>query len=487
MRVRPSRLPLGKEWSSSAIVAAQEQNDDVASEKNIEPGWTSMMRRGTDSLRTDSPNLYYPIYVDPETRTIKEIGTAISIGQDRAEDISGLIQVLPLRRNGTQGRWQVGNVELKNRIQQGRVRLGRPTAYGFVINYLPDGEYAKVVNGEFEIQGYAHDGSMIAYKKELRTDELRMPPTQWKIASHNASENGTTLLTTVIGEKRFPFPKSLYAVHDTLRFFVAENPNALIVDFFAGSGTTLHAVNLLNAEDDGNRRCIMVTNNEVSDDEASILKEKGHQPGDEEWEKLGIARYVTWPRTICSIQGIDINGNALKGNYGCEIEKMVAVEGDITDPETGKKLRGTFYKKSKEAIYPTLSKIKLEDGFAANAEYFKLGFLDKSSVALGRQFREILPMLWLKAGAVGKRPVLADDELPDMLIPDGSNFAVLIDERYFGAFLSEIEARDNIEYIYLVTNSEDAYREMGARIRTRNVTQLYRDYIDNFVINSRRI
>ena len=97
---------------------------------------------------------------------------------------------------------------------------------------------------------------MVAFKKEHRADELRMPPTQWKIASHNASENGTTLLTTVIGEKRFPFPKSLYAVRDTLRFFVAENPNALIVDFFAGSGTTLHAVNLLNAEDGGYRRCI---------------------------------------------------------------------------------------------------------------------------------------------------------------------------------------------------------------------------------------
>ena len=150
-------------------------------------------------------------------------------------------------------------------------------------------------------------------------------------------------------------------------------------------------------------------------------------------------------------------------------------------------IRGTFYKKAKEAIYPELSKIKMADGFAANAEYFKLGFLDKSSVALGQQFREILPMLWLKAGAVGKRPVLADGELPDMLIPESSNFAVLIDERYFGAFLAEIEARPNIEYVYLVTNSEDAYREMGSRIRTRNVTQLYRDYIDNFVINSRRI
>lgn len=154
---------------------------------------------------------------------------------------------------------------------------------------------------------------------------------------------------------------------------------------------------------------------------------------------------------------------------------------------TGRKIRGTFYKKAKEAIYPELSKIKMADGFAANAEYFKLGFLDKSSVALGQQFREILPMLWLKAGAVGKRPVLADGELPDMLIPESSNFAVLIDERYFGAFLAEIEARPNIEYVYLVTNSEDAYREMGSRIRTRNVTQLYRDYIDNFVINSRRI
>ena len=53
----------------------------------------------------------------------------------------------------------------------------------------------------------------------------------------------------------------------------------LILDFFAGSGTTMHAVNLLNAEDGGHRRCIMVTNNEVSADEAKMLKDKGYQPG----------------------------------------------------------------------------------------------------------------------------------------------------------------------------------------------------------------
>lgn len=482
----PARLPLSNEWSSSAIVSAQEKSDDNMVEKSVEPSWTSMMRRGTDSMRTDSPNLYYPIYIDPETKTIKKIGASIPLGQDRAEEIPGLVQVLPLRRNGTQGRWQVGNVELKNRIQQGRVRLGRPTAYGFVINYLPDGEYAKVVNGEYEIQSYAADGSMVAYKKTHRVDELRMPPTQWKIASHNALENGTSLLTAVIGEKRFPFPKSLYAVRDTLRFFVAENTNALIVDFFAGSGTTLHAVNLLNAEDGGNRRCIMVTNNEVSDDEAKALRESGYQPGDVEWEKLGIAQYVTWPRTVCSIKGVDVNGNKLKGNYGCEIEKIVEVAGQITDPDTGKKLRGTFYKKAKEAIYPTLAKIKMGDGFAANVEYFKLGFLDKSSVELGASFKSIIPMLWLQSGAIGKCPKLSGEELPEIFIPQNGSFAVLLEEYAFSDFKQTLKTNPNITHAYIVTNSQITFREMSSQLTVPVVKQLYRDYIDNFTINARR-
>lgn len=96
------------------------------------------------------------------------------------------------------------------------------------------------------------------------------------------------MLKDFIGSGRFTFPKSLYAVHDTIRFFVANKPNALIVDFFAGSGTTMHAVNLLNAEDGGHRRCIMVTNNEVSADEAKMLKDKGYQPGDAEWENSAL-------------------------------------------------------------------------------------------------------------------------------------------------------------------------------------------------------
>lgn len=434
----PQRVKVSREWVS---------NKGRTHTGNVR--WDLLKRSGTNAERKHSPGGFYAIYVDPETGKIEKIGEPLPPNVSTAEEIDGLVAILPIRQNGTEGNWQWSSTTFAERMAQGRVKIGGSKKKGFTVYILKDGEYSKITKGEFEIIGRGINNEIIVEDNDTEY-VMATPGDIWKIAGHDSTQYGSRLLGNIFGDRRFTFPKSLYAVRDCLYFFTANNPNALIVDFFAGSGTTLHAVNLLNAEDGGNRRCILVTNNEVSDDEAKTLKKQGYQPGDEEWEKLGIARYVTWPRTVCSITGQDVNGNPLKGEY-------------------------------------LGSEISMCDGFAANVEYFKLGFLDKSSVALGQQFREILPMLWLKAGAVGKRPVLADGELPDMLIPESSNFAVLIDERYFGAFLAEIEARPDIEYVYLVTNSEDAYREMGSRIRTRNVTQLYRDYIDNFVINSRRI
>ena len=471
----PARVKLDREWVSSK---GRTHTGNIR--------WDLLKRSGTGATRKDSPGGFYPIYIDPEDGKIVKVGDPLPDGLSEAPQISNLYCLLPIRDDGSEGRWQWSPTTLADGLNEGRVKVGGDKKRGFTVYRLAKAEYEKVLRGEFQIIGRGVNNEILV--DDIDTEQvMAVPGDIWKISSHDSTQYGSRLLGNIFTNKRFTFPKSLYAVKDCLNFFTANKPDALIVDFFAGSGTTLHAVNLLNAEDGGNRRCILVTNNEVSDDEAKALKKQGYQPGDEEWEKLGIARYVTWPRTVCSIKGVDINGDELSGNYGCEIEKMIEVDGEITDPNTGKKLRGTFYKKAKEAVYPALSRIKMADGFAANAEYFKLGFLDKRSVALGQQFREILPMLWLKAGAVGKRPVLADGELPDMLIPESSNFAVLIDERYFGAFLAEIEARPDIEYVYLVTNSEEAYREMGSRICTRNVTQLYRDYIDNFVINSRRI
>ena len=199
-----------------------------------------------------------------------------------------------------------------SRMKQGRVKIGGNKKRGFTVYILKDGEYSKIVNGEFKVIGHGINDELIV--ADIDTEQIMATPGDiWKISSHDSTQYGSRMLSNIFNGKRFTFPKSLYAVKDCLNFFLLKKPNALIVDLFAGSGTTLHAVNLLNAEDNGQRRCIMITNNEVSVDETKILLSKGLHPGDEEWNKLGIARYVTWPRTVCSIKGHDINSNPLKG------------------------------------------------------------------------------------------------------------------------------------------------------------------------------
>lgn len=408
--------------------------------------WNGLQRSGTATLRSDRPNMFYPIFIKEDGSHIESVGESIPLDVKRQSITApeGQIAIWPIFPDGREGRWRLGRETLIDLINKHYVHLGRVQDDRASITYLAQGEQAKVDNGDFPIVGYNSDGSIIV---DERNYEARfIPGTQWWITSHDATQKGTKMLNDIIGH-RFTFPKSVYAVHDALRFFVANKPNALIVDFFAGSGTTLHAVNLLNAEDGGQRRCILVTNNEVFADEANSLSEKGYQPGDEEWEKLGIARYVTWPRTVCSIEGHDINGEPLKGNY-------------------------------------LGSDIPMADGFKANVAFFKLGFLDKTSVALGRQFRELLPILWLKSGAYGKCPELENNREPKMLILPENHFAVLCDEAHFPEFRDKIT--DEIETIYFVTDFEQGFNTMASNFSGKRTYQLYRDYLDNFRINTKR-
>ena len=103
------------------------------------------------------------------------------------------------------------------------------------------------------------------------------------------------------------------------------------------------------------------------------------------------------------------------------------------------------------------SDLPMADGFKANAAYFKLGFLDKNAVALGRQFREMLPTLWMKAGAHGPCPTVGEDT-PDMLILPENRFAVLVDERQYMTFAGELDQHPEIETVFIVTDSESGYR-----------------------------
>ena len=132
-------------------------------------------------------------------------------------------------------------------------------------------------------------------------------------------------------------------------------------------------------------------------------------------------------------------------------------------------------------------------GFPANVAYFKLDFLDKDRVELGAAFREILPLLWMKSGAIGPSPTLPVGPLPDFFVPEASPFAVLLNETRVTAFREALLAREALRHVYVVTDAEEAFRAISGELRialiARNpdveFVQLYRDYLVNFTINTR--
>lgn len=407
--------------------------------------WESLLRRGSSWTPAARPNLFYPILVDRKTNRIVGVGEPADPSQDLPKSIHGCFAAWPIKNDGSFAIWRVDGKKLMSLAERGYALASRydekRDTYAF--KYLMSGDISRIDSGEISV---IRDETTGVVKAISEYQKKKTPKSVWNVSSHNAGMSGSDLLAGIIGRRGFTYPKSLFAVLDTLRFAVQENPNALIVDFFAGSGTTLHAVNLLNAEDGGHRRCIMVTNNEVSADEAKTLTEQGYHPGDEEWEKLGIARYVTWPRTVCSIKGHDINGNPLKGNY-------------------------------------LGSDLPMVDGFKANAAYFKLGFLDKNAVALGRQFKEMLPTLWMKAGAIGKCPVPDGDTIPKVLLFAENRFAVLTEETAFSELEVALAEHPEIETAYIITDYDAGYCAMAKNLNVKHTYQLYRDYLDNFRIN----
>lgn len=503
----------------------------------------NLRRTGSGSLRTQRHKKFYPIYIDTNKQCVVEIGEYLPLDQEPSYDVpndvkkrfpdSSLSVIWPFDEDGVQKNWHYAAPRAKDELKLGKLSV-REQKYGWQVYY------------------------------QLRERNSKKYKTVWTGSHLDASTHGTELLTKILNRgQAFDFPKSLYAVLQCLYASVKDNPSALIVDFFAGSGTTLHAVNLLNAEDNGKRRCILVTNNEVSEAEAQLLTEQGYQPGDPEWEKHGICRSVTWPRTEYSILGKRADGTVLSGEYftnqtttkevnrsfyqlgfvenpasltPAAKKQIVALIGKDKLPQSLVKADSRFivsekhtasvlfdpdaadewlnvledqehitdfyivakdsrtYNNIRQKVVDLLGTVTvteplkrpMSEGFAANVEYFKLGFLDKNSVSLGQQFAEILPLLWLKAGAIGKRPELDSAELPNMLILPQNSFAVLLDEDCYGKFAEALLETKNIGTVYFVTNSEEAFREMSDGIGIEQTYQLYRDYIDNFVIGSRR-
>jgi adenine-specific DNA-methyltransferase len=251
----------------------------------------------------------------------------------------------------------------------------------------------------------------------------------------------------LIPNQRFPFPKSLYAVEDSLRIAVGEYPEAVVLDFFGGSGTTAHAVARLNREDGGRRRSICVTNNEVSASEAGSLRKQGYRPGDPEWEALGIFEHITRPRITAAVTGLTPDGQPVKGDY------------KFTD------------------------EFPMAEGFDENVEFVELTYQDPDDVELDLAFEAIGPLLWMRAGSRG--PVI-----DACLDPAGrrkpytwtEQYGVLFNADRWRVFVENLPATATTAFV--VTDSQATFAGISAELPGHlDVIRLYENYLTTFRIN----
>ena len=328
--------------------------------------WRYLRRTEKASVRGSRPNQFYPIYVDTESQRIVKIGVPMDTNDTlrSVPEVPGAIPVFPIDPDGLEKVWGITPASLKSALDRGYVRVtpGNPHQ-PYTISYLtmPNIKLAEA-GQELKVVGTRPDGSKIVISKGGKATRLS---TVWRESRHDAGAHGTSILRSLLPGRSFPFPKSLYAVEDALRAFVADKPRATIVDFFAGSGTTAHAVMRLNRQDDGSRQCILVTNNEVSAQEDTRLRAKGLRPGDLEWETEGICEYITKPRITAAVTGKTPDGAAVKGDYRF------------------------------------IDEFPMAEGLEENVEFFNMTYEAPRPVAHNRSFHAIAPLLWLRAGSQG--------------------------------------------------------------------------------------
>lgn len=437
-------------FAQGAEVVAQE--DDLLSPDRLDtkrfttPRWEWLLRGGTNSRREDRHKLFFPIHVNPERHAIVEIGEPLPLG--KMPNLNPKLPrsvAWPVRTDGSLGNWRVSPPTLRQLLAKGYVKLGGfdESRKTWTVLYLGERAQQQIEDGDVEIVG--RNPVTNAVEVAYTSGQQRQTKTVWHRASHDAGVYGSSLLRTILGEgASFAFPKSLYAVRDSLRILLANKPHATVLDFFAGSGTTLHATALLNAEDGGKRRCILVTNNELGDTRARQLALEGKQLGSKEWEREGICDSVTWPRVRFSLEGKRTDGTRLPGEY--------------------------------------LDGRPMSEGFAENAQYLKLDFLDPAEVNRGEKYEAILPILWMMAGASG------DLELSKgsgkYHFPKDCPFCVLLREDHFKEFAAKLAERPDITHVFLVTDSVEAFHEMASHVgKGKRCVQLYKSYLDNFKIN----
>ena len=425
---------LGAPNDSRILLARDDDNDEP--KKNKETFWFSLMRAGTDSKRDRSPGCFFPIYIKSNDE-FHSVGEALEKAEKRSDlkTPKGCKAIWPINQEGEEARWQMTPEVAKKLFKKGYARIGKynTTTQRQSITYLRTGTIKRIENKALKFDS---DGSITVLQEATTSGR-----TVWAFGSHNATSHGTKLLKKFLPDRRFPFPKSLYAVEDTLRVYLFNKPNAIVLDFFSGSGTTAHATMRLNKQDNGSRQCISVTNNEVSAEEQSDLRKQKLRPNDEQWEKWGICDYITKPRIRAAIEGVNSKGKPVEGDY------------KFND------------------VFP------LSKGLSENAEFFTLTYETPISISYNLAFERIAPLLWMRAGSRGERI----DSVPETGWAVTNNYGVLFDLDKGSEFHQAIDAQNNIKIAYIVTDDDRRFQSIAKRLpNDAEPVRLYESYLKNF-------
>jgi len=184
--------------------------------------WRNLRDNGGESLRTDAKNCFYPIIIEDE----KVVGFADVVKTDKHPEAQTIkkgsqFYIYPIDKEGIERKWRYARQsveEIKHLLRAKKTKTG--------------------------------------YEIEIGKD-FGTYRTVWIDPRYDANEYGTKLVKSLVPDCRFDFPKSLYNVYDCLYAIVADDKEAVVLDFFAGSGTTAHALLELNKEDGGNRKFII--------------------------------------------------------------------------------------------------------------------------------------------------------------------------------------------------------------------------------------
>lgn len=223
------------------------------------------------------PGQAYPVFVNKDGVFLgcgKSLAVRVKSGEytgelqdfvyDYSEAPEGAVAIWPVTKKGIPCVWRLIPTRLARDWEKGYIKIvpqnpGK-TQNLFTVQYLSDGVIQKIEKGELETHRMSKDARI----PTLDVDNYRTAGTTiqtiWTEKAYYTA-NGGKEITDLLGSKKvFSYPKPLAFISEVVQRI--SHVDSVILDFFAGSGTTGHAVMKLNAEDDGNRKFILCTNNE---------------------------------------------------------------------------------------------------------------------------------------------------------------------------------------------------------------------------------